>query len=146
MVNAKKLESLLANLATYVGYLRELARTECDAFLHDSTKIGAAKYYLQVSIETRLNVGSHLIATENFRQPQDFRDVFTVLNENGILPTDFTLTLRRMAGLRNRLVHLYWEVDDAQIYADLQDHLGDFDRYVGYILAYVQGQGSQTAP
>ena len=62
------------------------------------------------------------------------------LSENKVIPDDFALTLRRMAGLRNRLVHLYWEVDDKQIYDDLQNHLGDFDTYVQHILAFVQRQ------
>ena len=62
------------------------------------------------------------------------------LSENKVIPDDFALTLRRMAGLRNRLVHLYWEVDDKQIYDDLQNHLGDFDAYVQHVLAFVQRQ------
>lgn len=40
-----------------------------------------------------------------------------MLNEEGIFPDDFTMTLQDMAGLRNRLVHLYWEVDDEMITA-----------------------------
>ncbi len=63
-----------------------------------------------------------------------------MLNENGLLPDDFTRTLRQMAGLRNRLVHLYWEVDDEQIYDDLQNHLGDFDKYADHILDFVKRQ------
>ncbi len=45
------------------------------------------------------------------RAPADYREVFVILKENGILDEDLTLNLRKMAGLRNRLVHLYWEID-----------------------------------
>ena len=142
MVNALKVEGLLRNLATYIGHLRDIARTEREAFLKDAAKIGGAKYYLQISVEACLNIGNHIIASERFRAPKDYRDVFNVLNENGIIPDDFTVTLRQMAGLRNRLVHLYWEVNDEQIYDDLQHHLDDFDKYAQHILDFVKRQTS----
>ena len=100
MVNVQKAEGLLHNLAASVGHLRDLARTEHDEFLKDAAKVGAAKYYLQISIEACMDLGNHIIASERFRAPKDYRDIFTVLNENGILPDDFALTLRQMAGLR----------------------------------------------
>ena len=140
MVNASKVEGLLRNLTTSVGHLRDMAHTERSAFLKDAAKVGAAKYYLQVSIEACLDLGNHIIAAERFRSPKDYRDIFSVLNEQGLLPDDFASTLRQMAGLRNRLVHLYWEVDDEQIYDNLQHHLGDFDRYAQYILEFVRRQ------
>ncbi len=39
-----------------------------------------------------------------------------------------------MARFRNRLVHLYWEVDDQQVYHILTHDLDDFDAFVAYIL------------
>ncbi|MBI4770248.1 MAG: DUF86 domain-containing protein [Chloroflexi bacterium] len=112
MADPHKVNGLLQNLAAYAGYLRDIAQVDREAFLQDRTTVGGAKYYLQVAIETCINLGTHIIASERLRAPRDYRDVFTVLNENGILPGDFTVTLRQMAGLRNRSVHLYWEVDD----------------------------------
>jgi len=145
VVNAKKVQGLLDNLRTHVGYLRDIARTERAVFLIDPAKIGGAKYYLQTAIAACMDLGNHIIAAEHYRQPKDYRDIFTVLNENGIIPNDFTVTLRQMAGLRNRLVHLYWEVDDKQIYDDLQNHLSDFDTFVQYILDFMQRQSSSPS-
>jgi uncharacterized protein YutE (UPF0331/DUF86 family) len=137
MVNPAKVEGLLRNLTLYSGYLRNLARTERDVFLRDPEKLGAAKYYLQVAIEVCIDLGNHLIASERWRAPRDYRDVFSVLQENGVVTEEFAQTLRQMAGLRNLLVHLYWEIDDAQIYADVQNNLDDFDRYARCILEFL---------
>jgi uncharacterized protein YutE (UPF0331/DUF86 family) len=90
VVNPVKVQALLDNLNTYVGYLREIAQTERSTFLSDLAKVGAAKYYLQTAIASCLDLGNHLIATEHYRQPKDYRDIFTVLHENGVLPEDFT--------------------------------------------------------
>lgn len=140
MVNVQKLQGQLDNLSAYVRHLRDIAQTGREAFLKDDVKIGGAKYYLQSSIAVCLDIGNHIIASEGYRAPKDYRDIFTVLNENGLLPDDFTRTLRQMAGLRNRLVHLYWEIDDEQIYDDLQNHLGDLDKYADHILGFVKRQ------
>ena len=45
-----------------------------------------------------------------------------------------------MAGLRNRLVHLYWEIDDAQIYDYLRHELSDFDAFAQRIVEFVASQ------
>ncbi len=41
--------------------------------------------------------------------------------------------LRAMARFRNRLVHLYWDVDDELVYEYLQTSLGDFDRFAAAV-------------
>ena len=42
-----------------------------------------------------------------------------------------------MARLRNRLVHLYWEVDDEILYEILTSELDDFDRFKASVIALV---------
>ena len=61
-----------------------------------------------------------------------------VLNEENILPDDFMPTLRQMVSFRNRVVHLYWDVDDATIYDIIKNNLGDFETFVEYILNFTQ--------
>jgi uncharacterized protein YutE (UPF0331/DUF86 family) len=140
MVNPGKVEGMLRDLESTVDQLRQIARVDRETFLEDSILAGAAKYYLQTGIETCINIGNHIIASEKYRAPKDYRDVFSVLNENGILPDDMTKTLRLMAGLRNRLVHLYWDVDDEQIYTYLRENLNDFVTFSQYVLEFVERQ------
>jgi uncharacterized protein YutE (UPF0331/DUF86 family) len=42
-----------------------------------------------------------------------------------------------MVSVRNRLVHLYWAVDNALLYDILQNNLSDFVRYKAFILTFV---------
>ncbi|MCJ7622965.1 MAG: DUF86 domain-containing protein [Anaerolineaceae bacterium] len=104
----------------------------------DYKSIGSARYYLQVSIETCINIANHLIATEKLRTPKDYRDSFQVLNETGILADDLTHTMRELAGLRNLLVHLYWDVDDKMIFEGIRSELGDFEVFVGCIMVFLE--------
>lgn len=48
----------------------------------------------------------------------------------------FLPKLKQMVRFRNRLVHMYWEIDAEIIYDEiLQDDLGDFDTFVKHILS-----------
>jgi uncharacterized protein YutE (UPF0331/DUF86 family) len=141
MVNKNKINSIYDHLKSSLEELRDIAKTDKDAFFQDGAKIGAAKYYLQTSIEACIDLGHHIISAEDYRSPQNLRDIFKVLSENGVLPKDFSETMQYMAGFRNRLVHLYWEVDNEELYKYLQNQLGDFDTYVHHILDFVEKQG-----
>jgi len=41
-----------------------------------------------------------------------------------------------MARFRNRLVHLYWEVEDRLVYQYLQESLGDLEQFARAIAAH----------
>jgi len=138
MVDPDTLASILGNLQGYLEKLATLAATPEDAFLQDFTNVESAKHLLQVSIECCLDIAHHIVADEGYRTPTDYYDIFIVLHENGILPEDFIPTLRQMVSFRNRVVHLYWDVDDVTVYRILQENLGDFETYIKYILDFVQ--------
>ncbi len=135
MVDRPKLASLLNNLKAYVEVLAALALVPRDVFLADPDKRGNAKYHFVIAIECCIDIGNHIIASERFRIPKDNADVFTVLVENGNCPAEIEDTLRAMARFRNRLVHLYWAVDDEMVYTYLQKSLGDFNRFAGAVSA-----------
>jgi uncharacterized protein YutE (UPF0331/DUF86 family) len=138
MVDLDTLASILGNLRGYLEKLALLAALPEGAFLQDFKNVESAKHLLQVSIECCLDIAHHIVADEGYRTPNDYYDTFVVLQENGILPETFMPTLRQMVSFRNRVVHLYWDVDDATVYRILQENLGDFETYSGYILDFIR--------
>jgi uncharacterized protein YutE (UPF0331/DUF86 family) len=137
MVDRDKVEGLIRHLRQYTGYLRDIAKLDREEFLDDPMAIGSARYYLQVSIESCIDIANHIIATERLRAPKDYEDTFKVLNETGIIPDEFTRTMRAMAGLRNLLVHLYWEVDDKMVYDSLSTELDDFETFIFHVMNFI---------
>jgi uncharacterized protein YutE (UPF0331/DUF86 family) len=58
--------------------------------------------------------------------------------ERGAFNEEFTNILIQMARFRNRLVHIYWEVDDNELYRivqsrlqDIRDFLKNIGRFIG---------------
>lgn len=80
---------------------------------------------------------NHIISRNGFRVPEDYGDTFIVMAEEGALDLEFSQELRNMAKFRNRLVHLYWEVDDHQVYEILQNRLGDFKKFLNSIATFL---------
>jgi len=129
VVDASTLASMLSNLRRYVVVLEGMAAAPKEAFLAHPDRIGNAKYHFVIDIECCIDIANHIIASENFRFPKDNADSFAVLIEEGVLPETLRESLRGMARFRNRLVHIYWEVDDARVYEYLQTVLGDFHSF-----------------
>lgn len=127
MVNKPKLDHLLTRLGAYVAVLRELGSVPAERFLADPDKIGNAKYHFVVAIECGIDIANHVIASEGYRIPRDNGDSFAVLAENGIVPAGLKEPLMAAARFRNRLVHIYWDVDDRKVREYLQTAVGDLE-------------------
>jgi len=143
VVSIEKIVQKFNQLDEYLGLLRNISKTPIKDFLNDKIIIGSAKYYLQVSIECCLDVANHIIASERFRAPKDYADSFRVIEERGLIPSDLAQKLRQMAKFRNRLVHLYGEVDNAYVYEFMKEDLKDIEELRSHIINKYQIRSDQ---
>jgi len=60
------------------------------------------------------------------------------MSEEGAFDTEFSKELVKMAKFRNRLVHLYWEIDDTVIYKVLEGNLGDLNKFIKLIAGFLK--------
>ena len=120
---------MLSNLRAYVTVLEGLAHAPEPDFLGNPDKAGNTKYHFVIAIECCIDIANHVIASEDLRFPKDNADSFAVLVDEGILDEALREPLRSMAKLRNRLVHLYWDIDDRRVYEYLHGSLGDLNRF-----------------
>lgn len=85
-----------------------------------------------------MDIGSHVIAEQGFREPEDNKDIFVILNEEGLVPDNFLENLINMAKFRNILVHDYMRIDPEIVYTVLKNNLGDFDRFSKLIVGWIE--------
>ena len=136
--NQDKIRKLTSEILVAIGRLEDLKKLSKEDFLSDSHKIGSAKYSFIVAIEAMIDLCNHIIAKNGYRTPEDYADTFRVLAENGAFDEEYTNTLIQMARFRNRLVHIYWDVSDSEIYRiiqtrlqDIRDFLEKFGKFLG---------------
>ncbi len=134
----EKLLRLVSQLRKSSGRLAFLATLGKQDFLSDQDKIGSAKYNFIVAIESCIDICNHVIAQNGYRVPEDYGDTFRAMAESGALDLGFAEELRNMAKFKNRLVHLYWEIDDKQLYEILQTRLEDFKTFLDAIARFLE--------
>ena len=140
LYDQEKVVKLVSQLRNSVGRLRDISKLPLEEFLKDPDKIGSCKYHFIVAIESTIDMCNHIISQNGYRVPEDYGDTFKVMGEVGALDSDFSGQLTNMAKFRNRLVHLYWEVDDQQVYEILQNRLDDFKKFLNAIAKFLQFQ------
>jgi uncharacterized protein YutE (UPF0331/DUF86 family) len=129
----------------HIGELRKIVN-ELSSFesytLHD-LEIDIGKQWqiergLQLAIQNLLDIGSHILSALGKNNIETYTDIIDKLAQEKILPPDFTLKIRGMAGLRNILVHDYLDVDIGRIYKIFQDQLEDFKTFCRLIIEYLE--------
>lgn len=134
----EKMVRLVSELRKSVTQLVSLGRVDEERFLGDPDKIGSAKYHFIVAIEASIDICNHIISRNGYRAPEDYADTFKVMGEVGAFDSGFSGELGKMAKFRNRLVHLYWEVDDTQVYDILRSRLGDFEKFLRAMAQFLE--------
>lgn len=76
-----------------------------------------------VSIQATIDVATYLIAEEGLRKPMTYREAFEILGQSELISEKLAEELSDLAGFRNVLVHIYWQLDLDQVYGILQNDL-----------------------
>lgn len=142
MVDPPRVRRLLEALANYRDRLSELQGLPVERYVAEQAFAG--RYLVQAAAQACIDIANHVISSEGWRVPRDFRDAFTVLEEKGILDASLAERLRGLAGLRNRLVHLYEDVDDSLVHEALAEGLRDLDAF-SRVIARLAEQGSAAS-
>jgi uncharacterized protein YutE (UPF0331/DUF86 family) len=110
--------------------LDKLKKVPEEIFKKDFEKYDAAKYSLQTSIEAMIDICNHIISRKSLGLPKTKADSFIILCQNNILSPDMQDTYTAMARFRNRVVHLYDEVDTGDVYQYLNEGIADFKSFI----------------
>lgn len=135
--NPERVRTMVSSMRVAVNQLSDLSRLDEKDFLNDAHKIASAKYNFIIAIEAAIDMGNHIISQNGFRAPEDYADTFSVLGEYGVVDKQFVNELRNMARFRNRLVHIYWEVDDGQVYEIMRTRLKDFKTFTDHVSSFL---------
>lgn len=124
----------VARIRQEVRHLARLGDVTREAFLASTTQQHAVERELQIVIEACLDIGHHVISRAGLRRPADYRDVFAILREAGIIEADLGHRLEEMTSFRNRLIHGYLDIDPGRVYEMARNELGDIEAFVAQIV------------
>lgn len=128
-------------LNRYVQYLEHIAKADQEKLTTDFVLRGGAERYLQLAIESCINIGNRILSllqdNAPVKSPETYSDIFHEMARHGVIPMHFLDTVLNMVRFRNRIVHMYWDIDPAQLHDILRQHLGDFVAYRDHVMAFI---------
>lgn len=137
-INTEKISQRIADIAKAFNELKKYDEMDVKEFLADENNFPLASYWLRLGIEAVLTIATHILS----RLPQngkdkDYTQVLISLGDYGVIPREFSQKIRGMAGYRNRLVHLYWEVKPEELLAIIKENLNDFEEFIKHIKKFL---------
>lgn len=137
MVNREVVLDRISIIKNSLKRLKEISKLSKQEFKNNDDYFAIAEHHLRRALEAVIDLGRHICVKEDLGQPQDYTEVFDILNNGGVLSKEFSESIRGMVGYRNRLVHMYNQIDKEEIYQILQERLDDFDIFTNEIMNYI---------
>ena len=134
MVNIDKIRNKFRVIIACQDKLEQLKAYSEEEFLSDFRLTDSARHNLQISIEAMLDICNHFIARHSLEIPQSNAETFAVLCKHGLLNPEMQNTYTAMARFRNRIVHMYDDVDNRDIFHIVQKHLKDYHHFIDDIV------------
>ncbi len=136
-LRAKVVAERVAWIRRMVAGLRALPLADFETFVSDPRNVAAAESHLRRALEALLDLGRHLLAKGFGRAVVEYRDVASALAEVGVAIPGEAISLRMLAGYRNRLVHFYQEVGERELYEICTEQLHDVEAGLDALLRWI---------
>ncbi len=140
-VDRERVEGHLSALDEAVGQLRRLQGrvVSFEKFRSDVDTRELSVHYLRIALESVLNICRHFLATVGVTLAVlETTNLIELAGDKGLLQPAFAQRVRRMAGMRNAIVHVYWRLDYQAIYQAVTEQLIDLDEFARQVRAYLE--------
>lgn len=144
MIDEEIITARIAKIREYGRLLTDILRIPKDTFVQEPAYYLQAERLLEVMIQAVLDIGNHVIAGLLLKKPEDYRQVFDILAQNQIISEELLPRLRALVGLRNLLVHEYFEVDHGRLYDEARIGLADFEKFCKAIVHFLQSRSTSA--
>lgn len=129
----RKITLILKDLSA----LTDLSRQSREAYLANPINEVLAERYLERMVGRMIDINYHLITESGHPPPKDYHESFQMLGTMGILQGEFSREIAFSAGLRNRIVHEYEEIDAAKVYEALQVAVQQLPTYLDHVNRFI---------
>lgn len=128
----------LARIAKCLGRLHEIRARTLEEYLAHADLQAIMERQLELLVGAAVDCNTHILVQSGHPPPADaYTSFLEAAQDAGALPMDLARRLAPAAGLRNRLAHVYEDIDPARVYAGLREALELFPAYVEAIEAFL---------
>jgi uncharacterized protein YutE (UPF0331/DUF86 family) len=128
----------IADMAMARREIERLVAVDQATFFSDSRNVFSVRYLLIQAVEAMTDLCQHMLARTRGLPCDGYIDCIVKAGEHGIISVALAERLRRLAALRNILVHRYWNIDDARVYVETKTNVSDLTTFIDEIEALVR--------
>lgn len=143
-LNFNKVQENLNLIGEFLEKLKRLLKLTKDEFLSDERNPAATESFLRRCIEAIFDVGRHILSKSFSFKSLEYKEVAKELGEKGIVTEEYSQTLIKMAGYRNRMLHFYKEILAQELYDILHTELKDIEKFLKEIEIFLRKYKNQT--
>ncbi|KYH36451.1 MAG: hypothetical protein AYL29_013880 [Candidatus Bathyarchaeota archaeon B24] len=137
-LDRNRVDRLLTEIREAVAVVEGALAVEEESFLRDTRSIYAVRYAIVKIVEAAALIGSQILEAIYGVAPETYSEVFEQLGKRGVLSPNVSMSFKKLAGLRNILVHRYWSVDDSRVYREAKGNgLKTIKMFIDEIRRYV---------
>ena len=127
----------LSLIAKYYNTLEQFSNITLDDYLADYNKQLIVERLLQLIIQAAIDINYYILSKLRPDNVVSNFEAFIELAKYGVLTEDLARKLAPSAGLRNRLVHEYDDIDSSQVFKAISFALQQYPLYVKQINNYL---------
>jgi len=111
MIDRQLITRKMSLILEDVAAMTRLSQLSRERYLEDSINEALAERYLERAIGRMIDINFHLITESGQVPPKDYHESFVRLSTLGVMTADLAKEMAMAAGLRNRIVHEYDDID-----------------------------------
>ncbi len=127
----------IATIVRNLGALEQVDGIPLEAYRGDLYRKKGTERLLQETIEAAVDTNLHLLRATGATTPTDYYESFISLGQAGVISPDLAERLAPAAGLRNRLVHEYDDIDDEIVLRAVSEARQSLLEYVAAVESHV---------
>lgn len=140
MIDKELIRRKIRLIAKDLKELKPITNLSEKEYFKDSIHEVLAERFLERIITRMIDINYHIIVESDEPPPKDYYSSFVELSKMKILSYDFANDLAQYAGLRNRLVHEYNELDERKVYKAAKKIIKDLPKYLKCIEGFVENK------
>ena len=137
-INIEKVKTLEKDLLDTVSEINSIISIAEEVFIKEQTYIYSLRYLIIEAVEAMANICNHILTRITGQVPKGYPDCFEKLSDARLITGELGDKLKKVASLRNILIHKYWEIDDRKVLKSAKENIGDFEEFLRQINEFIK--------
>lgn len=141
MINENIIREKVSLIARDLERLKSFANSSLVQSEESYIKYAALKNMIMEIIGRAIDINYHFISeyiTPEKNAPQNYKEVFLMLYDIGVLPEEFAKEIAKSVGLRNAIVHEYSGLEEDALYEVMGEVIEQYAKYCKYVLHFLE--------